>query len=179
MMHLKNIVSGNAKTREQYHLTKRFSVVWLFSEDGKNWYDEQKNFAADTLKMAYDDNGIIVCITTDVSAIDPIGMSVVELPNITANRRSDASGNWMYRDGQVIKRVYTRDELITQAEDEKTRLLAKAATKTAPLQDAVDIERATEVETALLLAWKTYRVALNRIDTSTAPDIDWPVAPSI
>ncbi|EFO1023096.1 DNA-packaging protein [Escherichia coli] len=47
----------------------------------------------------------------------------------------------------------------------------------APLQDAVDLEIATEEETLLLEAWKKYRVLLNRVDTSTAQDIEWPVAP--
>ena len=32
-------------------------------------------------------------------------------------------------------------------------------------------------ETSLLEAWKMYRVLLNRVDTSTAPDIEWPVNP--
>ncbi|OKT75363.1 phage tail protein, partial [Escherichia coli] len=27
----------------------------------------------------------------------------------------------------------------------------------------------------MLEAWKKYRVLLNRVDTSTAPDIEWPV----
>ncbi|MDI0552840.1 tail fiber assembly protein, partial [Escherichia coli] len=49
----------------------------------------------------------------------------------------------------------------------------------APLQDAVDLEIATEEETSLLEAWKKYRVLLNRIDTSTAPDIEWPEIPSM
>ncbi|MEQ5456473.1 tail fiber assembly protein, partial [Escherichia coli] len=26
-------------------------------------------------------------------------------------------------------------------------------------------------------AWKKYRVLLNRVDTSTAPDIEWPTNP--
>ncbi|OYI41707.1 phage tail protein, partial [Escherichia coli] len=42
MLHLKNITAGNPKTAEQYQMTKRHSIVWLFSEDGKNWYEEQK-----------------------------------------------------------------------------------------------------------------------------------------
>ncbi|MCE9751417.1 tail fiber assembly protein, partial [Escherichia coli] len=32
-------------------------------------------------------------------------------------------------------------------------------------------------ETSLLEAWKKYRVLLNRVDTSTAPDIEWPANP--
>ncbi|ELJ6731449.1 tail fiber assembly protein, partial [Escherichia coli] len=30
---------------------------------------------------------------------------------------------------------------------------------------------------SLLEAWKKYRVLLNRVDTSVAPDIEWPAAP--
>ncbi|EPZ9846368.1 phage tail protein, partial [Shigella flexneri] len=33
-----------------YQMTKRYSVTWLFSEDGKNWYEELKNFARTQLK---------------------------------------------------------------------------------------------------------------------------------
>ncbi|WP_250313207.1 tail fiber assembly protein, partial [Escherichia coli] len=47
----------------------------------------------------------------------------------------------------------------------------------APLQDAVDLEIATEEERSLLEAWNKYRVLLNRVDTSTAPDIEWPANP--
>ncbi|BAE74840.1 Caudovirales tail fibre assembly protein [Sodalis glossinidius str. 'morsitans'] len=46
-----------------------------------------------------------------------------------------------------------------------------------PLQDAVDLNMATEAEKAALRAWKKYRVFLNRVDISTAPDIDWPTPP--
>ncbi|HBA8276591.1 TPA: tail fiber assembly protein, partial [Escherichia coli] len=38
---------------------------------------------------------------------------------------------------------------------------------------------ATEEETLLLAAWKEYRVFLNRVDTSTAPDIEWPTMPIV
>ena len=49
----------------------------------------------------------------------------------------------------------------------------------APLQDAVDLEIATEEENSLLEAWKKYRVLLNRVNTTTAPDIEWPTGPII
>ncbi|HAL1866654.1 TPA: tail fiber assembly protein [Escherichia coli] len=39
------------------------------------------------------------------------------------------------------------------------------------------MEIATEGETSLLEAWKKYRVLLNRVDTSIAPDIEWPASP--
>ncbi|QGX88470.1 phage tail protein [Escherichia coli] len=43
--------------------------------------------------------------------------------------------------------------------------------------DAVESGRSAEEENSLLEAWKKYRVLLNRVDTSTAPDIEWPEEP--
>ncbi|CAM7056021.1 tail fiber assembly protein [Citrobacter freundii] len=65
---------------------------------------------------------------------------------------------------------------ITQATQQKESLLALAASKIAPLQDAVDLDIATEGEVALLLAWKKCRVLLNRVDTSKP---EWPMLPDI
>ncbi|EME5337343.1 TPA: tail fiber assembly protein, partial [Escherichia coli] len=45
------------------------------------------------------------------------------------------------------------------------------------VQTVVGLEIATEEEKALLAAWKTYRVLLNRVDTSVAPDIEWLIQP--
>ncbi|MEQ4693289.1 tail fiber assembly protein [Providencia manganoxydans] len=70
-----------------------------------------------------------------------------------------------------------KDQLITQAEQQKQSLLAEANNAIAPLQDAIDLGMATEVEAASLQEWKKYRVLLNRVDTSTAPNIDWPQKP--
>ncbi|MCS6311354.1 tail fiber assembly protein, partial [Escherichia coli] len=42
---------------------------------------------------------------------------------------------------------------------------------------AADLEIATEEEISLLEAWKKYRVLLNRVDTSVAPDIEWLIQP--
>ena len=60
----------------------------------------------------------------------------------------------------------------------KSVLRAVADNEIEWLQDAVDAVIATAEETALLAAWKTYRVRLMRIDTSKAPDIVWPETPS-
>jgi len=56
--------------------------------------------------------------------------------------------------------------------------LAQAAIAIAPLQDAVDLDEATDEEAASLKAWKQYRVAVNRIDANITDDIAWPAQPS-
>lgn len=59
-------------------------------------------------------------------------------------------------------------------------LLAEAAIRISPLQDASDVNEATPAELAALTAWKRYRLALNRIDTQPAfpREITWPLMPA-
>lgn len=59
-------------------------------------------------------------------------------------------------------------------------LLAQAAIRIAPLQDAVDLGESTDEETAMLKQWKLYRVALNRIEQQSGYplSVEWPVTPS-
>ncbi|EBP0012779.1 tail fiber assembly protein [Salmonella enterica] len=64
---------------------------------------------------------------------------------------------------------------LREAEGTKSRLLQMASGKIAPLQDAVDLDEATDKEKASLLAWRKYRVLVNRVDTSNP---DWPEQPS-
>ncbi|ELI8783642.1 TPA: tail fiber assembly protein [Citrobacter freundii] len=68
---------------------------------------------------------------------------------------------------------------ITQATQQKESLLTLATSNIGPLQDAVDLGIATEAETTLLLAWKKYRVLINRIKPEDAPDINWPEVPDV
>lgn len=70
------------------------------------------------------------------------------------------------------------DDLDLAAKQTKSALLSTAAAAIAPLQDAVDLDEATADEQSQLMAWKKYRVLLNRVDTSTAPDIEWPTPPA-
>lgn len=71
----------------------------------------------------------------------------------------------------------SKEQHIAEAGHQKQMLLSEAAEAIAPLQDAVDLDIATDEEIALLKEWRKYRVLLNRIDTSLAPDIDWPQNP--
>lgn len=82
------------------------------------------------------------------------------------------SGHWVETGGP------THENLVATAREKRNSLMAEASEVIAPLQDAVDLEIATDQEIALLKAWKTYRVMLNRIDPETAPNIVWPTPPA-
>lgn len=67
---------------------------------------------------------------------------------------------------------------VAAANGTKAILIKSASEQIEPLQDAVDLEMATEDEKARFNAWRKYRVLLTRVDTSIAPAIIWPEAPA-
>lgn len=67
--------------------------------------------------------------------------------------------------------------VIAEATSTKAALIKSAAAKIEPLQDAVDLDMATDEEKSRYDAWRKYRVLLTRVDTSQAPDINWPEPP--
>lgn len=72
----------------------------------------------------------------------------------------------------------TAEELISQAEDKRSRLRSEADTAIQPLQDASDLGIATDDEASQLVAWKKYRVMLMRINTKDVENIIWPEQPA-
>ncbi|TYM18421.1 tail fiber assembly protein [Salmonella enterica subsp. enterica serovar Typhimurium] len=87
-------------------------------------------------------------------------------------------------DGEYQKwdgKAWVKDEAaetaarLREAEGTKNRLLQIASEKIAPLQDAVDLDEATNKEKASLLAWRKYRVQVNRVDTLKPV---WPEKPA-
>lgn len=68
----------------------------------------------------------------------------------------------------------------SEAQQRRDELLQVAAIRIAPLQDAQDLGAATNAEKARLLAWKRYRVDLNRIDQqeSFPATVHWPEVPT-
>lgn len=84
------------------------------------------------------------------------------------------------RKAQQAADAPTPDQVLQLANLKRDELLAKAAIRIAPLQDAVDIDDASDDDIASLLLWKKYRVAVNRIDRQTGfpSEISWPEEPA-
>ncbi|KPA99321.1 MULTISPECIES: tail fiber assembly protein [Pseudomonas] len=72
------------------------------------------------------------------------------------------------------------EEVLDRVRGQANQLLSVAGLRIAPLQDAVDLGEATQIEVAQLKEWKRYRVALNRLPEQTGyPEtIEWPVLPA-
>ena len=85
-----------------------------------------------------------------------------------------------YKDGKFYpppEPEIPQEELVAKALQLKSSLISEASQQISILQDAVDLDMATDEEKATLLVWKKYRVLLNRVDPNLAPDIDWPAHP--
>lgn len=74
----------------------------------------------------------------------------------------------------------TAEQLLLDIFAQRSALLNIAAKFMAPLQDAADLGISTSEETSSLIAWKQYRVALNRIEQQKKfpQSIVWPVLPN-
>ncbi|MBF9524742.1 tail fiber assembly protein [Escherichia coli] len=177
MLHLKNITAGNPKTAEQYQMTKKYDVTWLFSEDDKNWYEELKNFASDTIKIAYTGDGRVVWVGKDVTGINPDNASVIEVPDVTANRRITVPGYWFYRDGNFIF------DYKLKAEDERDALLQHASIMTSEWEKDLLLGLISNEDREKLKAYRIYAKSLQAMDFSAVTDkasynaIEWPVSP--
>ncbi|EPS5424385.1 TPA: tail fiber assembly protein [Klebsiella michiganensis] len=64
---------------------------------------------------------------------------------------------------------------VAAAETQKKHMIAQVSADISILQDAVTLNMATDAEKFTLTSMQAYRVLLNRVDTSLAPDIVWPV----
>ncbi|EFB5187747.1 tail fiber assembly protein [Escherichia albertii] len=177
MLHLKNIRAGNPRTPEQYELTRRYGVEWLYTESGENWYEIQKSFSPDTLKVEYLDTGEVTWVGKDIASVNPGGRNVIEIVNNTANRRIDASGYWFYRDEKFVF------DYGKKAEDERVRKLKDVSRLTAEWEKDLLLGLISDEDKEKLKAYRIYARRLQEMELSVITDkasynsIEWPEQP--
>ncbi len=135
--------------------------------DGKSW-EHVPDYRGQTVYNT---------VTREASTVTAMG----ELPEeVTLLAPATKFDTWNGKEWVTDKAAQHTAELQEAQEEAKQELASRLTVANAriqPLQDAVDLDMATEAEKARLITWKKYRVLLNRIDVSKAPDIEWPEAP--
>lgn len=149
------------------------NVQYFVSEDGKDFYESLELFTK-KYKLCVDSEKKVASVSADVSRLYPAGFTVVEVDDLPDD--FDIFKGWIFTADKVIPLPIDN---VANAEREKQRLMSTAVNAIAILQDAVNLEMATQEEAELLLAWRKYRVLLNRVDASAAPDIEWPDLPEL
>ncbi|PHM59116.1 tail fiber assembly protein [Xenorhabdus stockiae] len=177
MLHLKNFKKYSPNTLEEKEIEKKFRAIFYCNENGDDWYKSISKFQEETYKVKYNSNYVVCAINKDASAICPDNGSIVEMESLPNG--IDIVGNWQYINGKIVPREYTKNELTIQAQEKKKKLLNKANEAILPLQDAVELNIATEREIKTLVEWKKYRVMINRIDCINIEKTEWPEEPRI
>ncbi|MBW3116460.1 tail fiber assembly protein [Providencia rettgeri] len=71
----------------------------------------------------------------------------------------------------------SKEQLIAEAEMQKQLCADDAEKNITMLERKVRLNMATDDDKNSLTAWEVYSIKVSDIDTSTAPDIEWPVKP--
>lgn len=173
MQHLKNL-----KQYQPDEPALGATVVYLCDEEGRDWYEQQRDFLSDTTKIAYDADGIVWAVSRDVSLLWPVSLSVIELgPKDTPAGLSDAGG-WMFNGQKIIPRIYTQAEHEAQAQAQKEKLMIEASAKTQAWQTQLMLGMITEGDKKSLIAWMAYVQQVQAMDVGLAPDIVFPDPPA-
>ncbi|KAA5940507.1 tail fiber assembly protein [Pantoea sp. VH_3] len=102
------------------------SVLFLKDDAGRDWYESQKLFDDETLKVVFDSSGIIVSMNYDVSTLWPVDNSVAEVAAADVPEGIDITGNWMFDGKNIVPRTYTAEEWQARAEAQRQNLLTAA-----------------------------------------------------
>ena len=128
---------------------------YLISEDGQDWYECQTQFAEDTYKVAYDSDGIVRSISTDVSALCPVSLSVAEVESLPDG--ADIDGNWVFDGESVVARTLTAAEW-------------QAKARISLWQSELLLDIITNDDKESLTEWLAYIKALQALDLSGVTD---------
>ncbi|EJR7467271.1 tail fiber assembly protein, partial [Escherichia coli] len=128
-------------------------------------------------KVIYVETGEVVWVGKDITSICPENKSVIELPDITANRRITAPGYWFYRNDEFVF------DYKLKAEDERDALLKQVSIMTSEWEKDLLLGLISDEDREKLKAYRIYAKSLQAMDFSIITDktsynaIEWPVSP--
>lgn len=164
---LDNVPLGGSVVADAYldkpELPSKTNMAIVRSENGKSWL----HIADHRGKTAYNTKN------RQPIAINFIGDLPPELTLLEPQTEFDKwNGKAWVTDMEAQKTV-----LIAQAEQEKVQRLAEAEQHISMLERKVRLNMATDEEKELLKQWEIYSITVSNIDTSNAPDINFPAKP--
>lgn len=164
---------------KKYHLEVPTFIDYTFrTEDGQDWYETVlKELDNGLLKIAFESDSLIRTCGYDATGLYPENRSVASIEEKDIPEGFTANGEWMFDGEKIVPRIIPHEESVAKASERKAYYITVATNAINPLQDAVDLGIATDEEKRQLLLWKRYRVEVNRIDVTKAPDIEWPEQP--
>lgn len=167
---------------EALKLQQELGITYLVSAEGVDWYESQKLFSPDLLKVVFFwDTGEIVSTGYDVTTLWPNGLCVADVKYEGSLEPEDLTQKvFNVRKSVIEDRVYSEKELAASAKTKISDLQRAAVDLITPLQYAETLEIITEDESAYLKNLQRYVVELNRVTQQEGypTDIEWPVLPT-
>lgn len=163
MQNIKNFKLSQTAAKQLKETSQ--GALFLTSEDGRDWYEAQQLFSDDTIKIMYDNDGVIISAITEVvpsrgntravSMLWPVNASVAEVESVPDG--FSANGQWLFTEsGEIIPKPPT----IQTLENKKSRLLDEAANEIDALRDVVKYAESEEEKahySQKLAEWEAYR----------------------
>jgi hypothetical protein len=187
-----------------YALTSGYTTVYITAYETREFMGAHETFICATTgapAQSYLDvppkrkDGFAICRTIDelgweyvedhrgelrYSTITAQGFVINDLGEYPKNSTDVEPSLFDIWDGTkwIVDEKAKSESIIQSATQEKAELKSIADSEIAWRQDAVDIGIVTEKEKKSLDEWKRYRVELNRVDVSKAPNIKLPTQPN-
>jgi hypothetical protein len=176
MIILKDFKEYEPVSDKEKAIHKKIGALFYFSADGVEWYGAISSFAADTWKVKYHSDGIIVEAEKDASFICPADGSIAE---VAALPEGFERGKWRFEEatGDIVRDAGV---MLRDAQLELNHRLTEAESVILLLSRAVKYDTASDDDKARLEKWERYSVDLSRTDISTAPNtggVNWPEKP--
>lgn len=147
-------------------------IQYLRDDKGRDYYETRKQFTKKYV-ILFDSFGVVRCATETKNLVftQPLGMSIVDINVLPKDFDLFGKDTWVF-DGKKLERVDVDPSVSTAIR--KERALKKINKLIVPLQDAVDLEEATEEEIEKYKSLRKLRIQLTRIsDDTPVTEVDW------
>lgn len=168
---------------EKRQLMEDINAVFLICDQNVDWYDSQKLFNPEYLKVVFEmSSGKIFMVTKDVTSIPtPFNLCVADVNYDTTVTIEDLKDKiFQVRTGTIVDKTYSKAELREQAIDKISKLHTQATTLITPLQYAKELDMISPEEEVYLRNLQRYVVLLSRVTSQEGypTTIDWPILPT-
>jgi len=159
------------------------TVSFATDENGADWYESQKKFQSDTLKIIFNNKGIIVSMSHDVSALWPGGNSVAEIALDDVPTGLSINGEWVFDGVKISPRTTTSEEWQEKAESLRQSLLKEAGDVTSDWRTELQLGIISDEDKEILIEWMAYIKALKALNLSSISNeagfeaFTWPCKP--
>lgn len=150
------------------------AMLFNIDKEGVCWYDRREEFAEDTLKVKFMDDGVIVSYDMKPYNLYPEGANIgeVSLEDVPADFK--LPGYWLFKDNKIVVDFEGAKIGAERFRDRKMSAVTEQINQLVAAEEDGDI---TPAEDVLLAKLRSYRSTLRRMPLDDAPNVKWPDLP--